>query len=81
MKGVGTFFVKLELDQSAKKTKKMGGESPGTRLGVARVHLTPAVVQFCSVHGSVHQLILNKFYQKNKYFGIPAVSNSYSRDE
>ena len=24
MKGVGTFFVKLELDQSAKKTKKMG---------------------------------------------------------
>ena len=42
MKGVGTFFVKLELDQSAKKTKKMGGESLGTRLGVARVHLTPA---------------------------------------
>ena len=54
MKGVGTFFVKLELDQSAKKTKKMGGESLGTRLGVARVHLTPAVVQFCPVHGSVH---------------------------
>ena len=25
MKGVGTFFVKLELDQTAKKTKKMGG--------------------------------------------------------
>ena len=42
MKGVGTFFVKLELDQSAKKTKKMGGESLETRLGVARVHLTPA---------------------------------------
>ena len=54
MKGVGTFFVKLELDQSANKTKKMGGESLGTRLGVARVHLTPAVVQFCSVHDSVH---------------------------
>ena len=56
MKGVGTFLVKLELDQSAKKTKKMGGgggESLGTRLGVAQVHLTPAVVQFCSVHGSV----------------------------
>ena len=29
MKGVGTFFVKLELDQSAKKTKKMGGRKPG----------------------------------------------------
>ena len=47
MKGVGTFLVKIELDQSAKKTKKMGvggGErgSLGTRLGVARVHLTPA---------------------------------------
>ena len=54
MKGVGTFFVKLELDQSAKKTNKMGGESLGTRLGVARVYLTPAVVQFCSVQGSVH---------------------------
>ena len=54
MKGVGTFFVKLELDQSAKKTKKMGGESLGTRLGVARVHLTRSQVQFCSVHDSVH---------------------------
>ena len=30
MKGVGTFFVKLELDQTAKKTKKMGGGG-GTR--------------------------------------------------
>ena len=29
VKGVGTFFVKLELDQSAKNTKKMGGRKPG----------------------------------------------------
>ena len=56
MKGVGTFFVKLELDQSAKKTKKMGGGGRGSEEdeAAARVHLTPAVVQFCSVHGSVH---------------------------
>ena len=33
MKGVGTFFVKLELDQSAKKTKKMGGRKPGNEVG------------------------------------------------
>lgn len=33
MKGVGTFFVKLELDQSAKKTKKMGGGKPGDKVG------------------------------------------------
>ena len=39
MKGVGTFLVKIELDQSAKKTKKMGvggggGErKPGDEVG------------------------------------------------
>ena len=29
MKGVGTFLVKLELDQSAKKTKKIGEKAWG----------------------------------------------------
>ena len=31
MKGVGTFLVKIELDQSAKKTKKMGVGGGGGR--------------------------------------------------
>ena len=61
MKGVGTFLVKIELDQSAKKTKKMWGggggrEEPWGRGWAWRGLICPllTVVQFCSVHGSVH---------------------------